>query len=212
MTSIHCYAAPFATQVEARIENSRQGHEHGEARLDGLAGQHPARTRAALQWSGSEGTAIANEVEVKLPAGGERSDTETAKAALTALQLNASVPANTIHLVVQDGWVTLKGEVAFWFQKQAAESTVRHVHGVIGITDNIALKAPTSTTDVKARIEQAFRRHAQLDADKIHVYVSGGTVTLEGEVQSWPERTEAEIAAWAAPGVTSIQDRLTVRP
>ena len=145
-------------------------------------------------------------------AGGEPSDTETAKAVLTALQLNASVPVNTIHLVVQDGWVTLKGEVAFWFQKQAAESTVRHVHGVRGIANDIALKAPVFTSDVKARIEQAFRRHAQLDADKIRVHVSGGTVTLEGEVQSWPERNEAEAAVWAAPGVTSVQDRLAIRP
>ncbi len=156
--------------------------------------------------------AVANEVEVKLPADGERSDTETAKAALTALQLNASVPVNKINLVVQNGWVTLNGEVAFWFQKQAAEGTVRHIHGVRGITNDIALKAPVATTDVKARIEQAFRRHAQLDADKIRVHVSGGTVTLEGEVQSWPERNDAETAVWAAPGVTSVQDRLVIRP
>lgn len=171
------------------------------------------------RWAAQEATqsiggvrAVANEIEVNLPADAERSDTETAKAALTALQLNASVPVNKIKLVVQNGWVTLNGEVAFWFQKQAAESAVRHIHGVRGITNEIALKAPVSTLDVKARIEQAFRRHAQLDAAKIRVQVNGGTVTLDGEVQSWPERNEAETAVWAAPGVTSVQDRLIIRP
>ena len=173
----------------------------------------------AERWAAQDATqsvggvqAVANEIEVNLPADGERSDTETAQAAVAALRLNASVPVSKIKLVVENGWVTLNGTVAAWFQKEAAESTVRHIHGVTGITNDIAIKAPLSTTDVKGRIEQALRRRAQLDADKIHVHVAGGNVTLEGEVQSWPERYEAETAVWAAPGVTGVQDRLVIRP
>jgi osmotically-inducible protein OsmY len=114
--------------------------------------------------------------------------------------------------MVREGWVTLSGQVALWYQKQAAESTVRNIQGVKGIANEIGVKAPVSTSDVKTRIEEAFRRHAQIDADKIRVQVASGTVTLEGEVESWRERDDAETAVWAAPGVTSVQDRLVVRP
>jgi osmotically-inducible protein OsmY len=156
--------------------------------------------------------AIANEISVKLPTAFARSDTEIAEAALTALRLNVSVPVPDIKLVVREGWVTLSGQVAFWYQKQAAETTIRNLQGVKGISNEITVKAPVSIADLKTRIESAFRRHAQLDADKIRVQVAGGTVTLEGEVESWLERDQAESAVWAAPGVTSIQDRLIVRP
>jgi osmotically-inducible protein OsmY len=156
--------------------------------------------------------ALANEIEVKLPTEGERSDTEIAEAALTALRLNMSVPVVDIKLAVHDGWLTLTGQVAFWYQKQAAETTVRNVQGVKGIANEITVKALVSTSDIKSRIEEAFRRHAQIDADKIRLQVAGGTVTLEGEVESWWERDHAESAVWAAPGVTSVQDRLIVRP
>lgn len=156
--------------------------------------------------------ALANEIDVKLLTGGECSDTEVAEAALTALGLNSSVPGADIKLTVHDGWLTLTGEVGFWYQRQAAETTVRNILGVKGIANEITVKAPVSTSDVKTRIEQAFRRHAQIDADRIRVQVTGGTVTLEGEVESWQERDQVETAVWAAPGVTSVQDRLVVRP
>jgi osmotically-inducible protein OsmY len=156
--------------------------------------------------------ALANEIEVKLPQGGERSDTEIAQSAMTALRLNISVPADDIKLTVHDGWITLTGQAAFWYQKQTAETTVRNLQGVKGIANEIKVKAQVSKPDIKTRIEQAFRRHAQIDADRIRVKVTDGTVTLEGEVESWRERDEAETAVWAAPGVTSVQDRLVVRP
>jgi osmotically-inducible protein OsmY len=156
--------------------------------------------------------AIANEIEVKLPASDYRSDTELAQAALNALALNSSVPAGDIKVLVQDGWVTATGQVCFWFQKQAVETTLRQLRGIVGFSNEIQLKPKASALDVKGRIEDAFRRHAQLDADKIRVKVADGAVTLEGEVQSWRERNEAEVAAWAAPGVFAIQDKLTIRP
>jgi osmotically-inducible protein OsmY len=156
--------------------------------------------------------ALANEIEVQLPTEGERSDTEIAEAALTALRLNMSVPVVDIKLAVHDGWLTLTGQVAFWYQKQAAETTVRNIQGIKGIANEISVNALVSTSDIKSRIEEAFRRHAQIDADKIRLQVAGGTVILEGEVESWWERDHAESAVWAAPGVTSVQDRLVVRP
>ena len=156
--------------------------------------------------------AIANEIEVQLLASGQRSDTDIATAALNALRLNVSVPIADIKLTVNDGWVALTGKVAFWYQKQEAENTVRNLQGVRGISNDIGIKPTVSTLDIKTRIEDAFRRHAHLDADKIRVKVAEGTVTLEGEVQSWRERNDAEFAVWAAPGVMSVQDKLTIQP
>ena len=157
-------------------------------------------------------TALANEIQVTLPTGSEFNDSDIARAALTALRLNTSVPVKDIKLAVHDGWLSFTGQVAFRYQKLAAETTVRNIEGVKGIANQITVKAPASPSDVKNRIEQAFRRHAQIDADRIRVQIAGGTVTLEGEVESWREREDAESAVWAAPGVTDVQDRLLVRP
>jgi osmotically-inducible protein OsmY len=155
--------------------------------------------------------ALANEIEVRLPSDSQRSDTEIAESALDALRLNMSVPIADIRLAIHDGWVTLSGQVGFWFQKQAAEGTVRNIRGIKGIENDIHVKAPVTTADLKTRIEQAFRRHAQIDADRIRVQVSSGIVTLEGEVDSWRERDQAENAVRAAPGVTGVEDRLVIR-
>ncbi len=185
----------------------------GVVTLSGHVSSYPERWAAqdAAQSVGGV-KALANEIEVKLPEGGKRSDTELAEAALSALRLNMSVPVADIILTVHDGWLTLTGQVGFWYQKQAAEATVRNIQGVKGIENEITVKAPVSTWDVKSRIEQAFRRHAQIDADKIRLQITGGAVTIEGEVDSWRERDQAESAVWAAPGVTTVHDRLVVRP
>jgi len=178
---------------------------HVRSYAERWAAQNAAQTVVGVK-------AVANEIHVKLPADSQRSDTEVAEAALAALRLNMSVPVADIKLVVHDGWVTLSGQVSFWYQKQAADTTIRHLLGVRGIANDITVKAPVATADVKSRIENAFRRHAQIDADKIKIEVIGGEVTLKGEVQSWLERDEAESAVWAAPGVTSVHDNLVVRP
>jgi len=122
-----------------------------------------------------------------------------------------SVPGTGIKVVVHDGWVTLSGEVSFWFQRDAAERAITHLRGVKGLANDITIKPQASVTNIKAKIEDAFRRHASLDAQKIRVQTAGGTVTLEGEVNSWQERQHAEAAAWAAPGVSMVMDHLSVR-
>jgi len=172
----------------------------------------------ADRWAAQDATqsvagvkAIANELAVNLSSDATRSDPEIAEAALHALNANVSVPGTGIKVVVHDGWVTLSGEVSFWFQRDAAERAVTHLRGVKGLANDITIKPQASVTNIKAKIEDAFRRHASLDAQKIRVQTAGGTVTLEGEVNSWQERQHAEAAAWAAPGVSMVMDHLSVR-
>jgi osmotically-inducible protein OsmY len=156
--------------------------------------------------------AVANDIEVKIGTTGQRSDLEIAEAAVNALKSNVSVPATDIKAIVNDGWVTLEGTVAMWYQKNAAENAVRNLWGVKGIINNVDIKAKIYPGDVKGRIRQSFKRHANLDADKVQVSVADSTVTLAGEVTSWHERDDAEAAAWSAPGVARVRNTLSVRP
>jgi osmotically-inducible protein OsmY len=172
----------------------------------------------ADRWAAQDATqsvagvkAIANELAINLSSDATRSDSEIAEAALHALNANVSVPGSGIKVVVHDGWVTLSGEVSLWFQRDAAERAITHLRGVKGLANDITIKSQASVTNIKAKIEDAFRRHASLDAQKIRVETAGGTVTLEGEVNSWQERQHAEAAAWAAPGVSMVMDHLSVR-
>jgi osmotically-inducible protein OsmY len=154
--------------------------------------------------------AIANDIEVKLGTASQRPDKDIAEAAANALRANVSVPASDIKVIVNDGWITLEGNVTFWYQKSTAENAVRSLWGVKGISNNLELKPQVRAGDVKSKIQQAFHRHATLDANKVNIAVTGGEITLTGEVSSWYEREEAERAAWAAPGVTRVQNTLSV--
>ena len=155
--------------------------------------------------------AVAEDLTVKL-AGAARNDTDIAHNALTNLRFNVSVPADRIRITVEDGWITMEGEVDWQYQRAAAENSVKYMQGVKGITDNIRIKSRIDTADIKAKIQSAFARRAQLDANQIVVESVDGKVTLRGHVQSWSERRQAEDAAWAAPGVTKVEDNLIVMP
>jgi osmotically-inducible protein OsmY len=140
----------------------------------------------------------------------ERSDADIAAAAVRALEWDAVVPIEKIDVTVSKGWVSLKGEVEWQYQKEDAERVVRRLAGVRGVINLITVKPRVTPSQLRERIEQALLRTAELDAKRITVDVVGSKVILKGTVRSWAEREEAERQAWLAPGVTSVENRITV--
>lgn len=154
--------------------------------------------------------AIANDIQVKPLL--KVTDSEIAAKAVIALQSRVDVPAEHIKVMVKEGWITLEGDVDWYYQKQAAERAVKFLLGVKGVTNVIRVKPRVSSLDVRNKIEEALKRNAELDARRISVTSSDGKVTLGGNVRSWMEKDEAETAAWAAPGVTQVKNEISVVP
>jgi osmotically-inducible protein OsmY len=169
-----------------------------------------AAERAALRVDGVKG--VANDLNVRLATGYVSTDTDIAQVAVAALEWNTLVPKDHVAVAVDDGWVTLKGNVDWRCERDAAERVVRELKGVKGVANEIIVRPHVSTTDVQHKIEVAFRRSAEIDARRVHVAAHDGTIVLTGNVRSWAERQDAERAARAAPGVTQIDDRITVTP
>ncbi|HEV7387602.1 MAG TPA: BON domain-containing protein [Gemmatimonadaceae bacterium] len=156
--------------------------------------------------------AIANDLTVKLLSSSERPDPDIARAALDALKWNIAVPHDRIKIKVDKGWVTLEGNVDWNFEREAAERSVRSLTGVKGVTNLIAVRTQPAPKDVKEKIKQALERGAEFDAERITIEVSGNKAILKGTVRSYAEKRDAERAALNAPGITEVENKLTVDP
>ena len=153
---------------------------------------------------------VANDLEVRLPSIDERPDPDIARDAVHALKTQLPLAADNIKVIVKKGWITLEGEVEWNYQRETAENAVRWIKGVNGVSNLIQLKPRVAPSEIKRKIEEAFRRSAEIDANRIVVDAKGSEVILKGTVRSWAERQEAERAAWAAPGVTKVDNLIAV--
>jgi osmotically-inducible protein OsmY len=156
--------------------------------------------------------AVANDIEVRLPGFAERTDTDLAAAVLNALRWDAAIPTGKVDVTVSQGWVTLKGEVEYAFQKRDAERAVRRLSGVKGVSNLIVVKPQVFPSDLKQQIERALIRNAETDARNITIEVEGSKVILRGTVRSYAEKQAAEDTAWSAPGITEVDNHIVVSP
>ncbi|MGB7847546.1 MAG: BON domain-containing protein [Candidatus Acidiferrum sp.] len=204
-------------ESELNWEPSINAAEIGVAAKDGIVTltghvksywEKSSAERAASRVSGVR--AVVNELEIRLPNSSERTDEDIARAAVRALDWSVSVPSDRIKVKVCKGWITLEGTVEWQYQKSAAENAVRNLLGVKGVSNMIEVKPQVSKVVVKSAIEDALKRSAELDASRITVETDGDKITLRGTVRSWVEREEAERAAWGAPGVRRVDNRISI--
>lgn len=185
----------------------------GVVTLSGFAkkyGDKLEAERAAKRVAGVAG--VANDIEVVIPSIDERPDPEIARDAVSAIKSQLPYSSESIKVIVRRGWITLEGDVEWQYQRRTAEKAVRYLKGVKGVSNSIHLKPKVEASDIKRKIEDAFRRSAKIDAKNVMVETNGSQVILKGTVRSWAELKEAEQAAWRAPGVTKVDNRLTLRP
>lgn len=183
----------------------------GIATLTGHVGSYAekfAAERAAGRVKGVRG--VAEEIEVRLLSGFRRDDEEIARRAADLLRWTVTTLGKEPHVKVEKGWVTLTGEVDWRYQRTAAESAIRRLSGVVGLSNLITVHPSVAAGDVRQRITNAYQRNAEVESSGIHISVDGGKVTLTGQVKAWSERRIAEGAAWAVPGVSQVIDQLIV--
>ncbi len=185
--------------------------EDGVVTLTGHVGSYIERLAAEKAVKRVKGVrAIAEEIEVRFPSDKKTSDDQIAKRALDLIAWDSTIPKDRIQIKVQNGFVTLTGEVDWFYQRDDAEAAVRKLTGVKGLSNEIKVKPQVRITDIKQRIETALKRNAEVEADAIKVTVQEGRVILDGKVKAWYERELAERTAWSAPGVISVEDRISI--
>jgi osmotically-inducible protein OsmY len=194
-----------------KVEDIGVSVKDGIVTLNGAVSSYAEKLAAACAVKRVAGVrGLAEDLAVEVPESARRTDSEIAATALQAIGRVSAVPEGSVKVMVREGSLTLEGMVDGWHQKTAVEEAVRHLAGVRGVTNLIKLRPGPDSVDVKRAIEAAFQRHALLDARRLQVEAEGGKVVLRGDVRSFMEREEAERAAWAAPGVTAVENRIII--
>ncbi len=203
--------------AELRWEPSVNAAQIGVEVTDGIVTLAGTVDSFPQKWDAEQATqrvagvrAITVDMAVRLPSINRRTDVDIARSAENALQWTSYLPHDCVKVKVEDGWITLSGEVSWEYQRRAATTAVRSLLGVTGVSDQIGIQAKGSPLAVKAEIESALKRRAEADLQTIHVEVDGADVTLSGTVHSWAQRQLANHAAWGAPGVNRVVDHLTI--
>ena len=193
-----------ATDVAVAVNN-------GVVALTGFVRSYSQRTQAERDAKRVAGVlGVANDIEVRLPVIDQRPDPDIVRDAVSALKSELPYSSENIKVIAKDGKITLEGTVEWNYARERAETAVKRIRGVKGVTNSITLKPKVAPYEVRRKIEDAFRRSAEIDASRVTVEANGSEVILRGTVKSWAEREEAERAAWAAPGVTKVDNRVTI--
>ena len=193
-----------ATDIAVAVHN-------GVVALTGFVRSYSQRTQAerdAKRVAGVVG--VANDIEVRLPVIDQRPDPDIVRDAVSALKSELPYSSENIKVIAKDGKITLEGSVEWNYARERAETAVKRIRGVKGVTNSITLKPKVAPHEIRRKIEDAFRRSAEIDASRVTVEANGSEVILRGTVKSWAEREEAERVAWAAPGVTKVDNRVTI--
>jgi len=193
-----------ATDIAVAVNN-------GVVALTGFVRSYPQRMQAerdAKRVAGVVG--VANDIEVRLPVIDQRPDPDIVRDAVSALKSELPYSSENIKVIARDGKITLEGTVEWNYARERAENAVKRIRGAKGVTNSITLKPKVAPQEIRRKIEDAFRRSAEIDASRVTVEANGSEVILHGTVKSWAEREEAERAAWAAPGVTKVDNRVTI--
>ena len=195
-----------ATDIGVAVHN-------GVVALTGFVRSYAQKTQAERDVKRVVGVVgVANDIEVRLPVIDQRPDPDIVRDAASALKTELPYSAENIKVIAQNGWLTLEGVVEWNYARERAATAVRRVRGVKGVTNSITLKPKVAPSEIRHKIEDAFRRSAEIDASRITVEANGSEVILRGTVRSWAERSEAERAAWAAPGVIKVDNRIAISP
>ena len=205
--------AALKGEPSLRDDDIALGIRDGVVTLAGFVDSYADKWRAERTVSKLKGVkAVVNDLKVKLPVSSQRPDPELARAVVDALKWNILVPHDRIQVVVEDGWVTLKGEADWYYQKEEAERTVRNLTGVKGVSNLITVAVKPTPSDVKKRIVEALQHAAQFDAERITVEIDGHKAILRGTVRSYAELKDAERAVRNVPGISEVETHLTVDP